>query len=284
MRAENGKEGWVFHTNLLFATLLEAMDSDDTGPPGGLAAAKGCKDKFDHAFANLGECPVTGCATEDEAGNGLSNKIKRRKINMSGDPIVLSFDDLHDLENESEHANYPVLVYPEPAERAALKTVKIRGGALSLREGKFVAVAGFIASDRTIRCGSQESVNCTFTDPSTADGDLICKNTDIHIPLTEKRNQEEKSAIVVEPIPFRSLNKKLKPSLLAEWRDDQRMVLVMGQLFYDSIHAPDPEGGSNQPDRFTVWEVHPVERFFVCPKDVDCDPKDLSAWEEIKAP
>lgn len=60
-----------------------------------------------------------------------------------------------------------------------------------------------------------------------------------------------------------------------------RKILVMGQLFYDSIHAPDPEGDDKQPDRFTVWEVHPVERFFVCPKNEDCDPEDLSEWEEI---
>lgn len=281
VKAADGREGFLIHSNLLFALLLEAHDNDETGPPAGLGAQKGCKGKFAHPFANLQECPPTGCATASEKGNGLSNKLKRRKINMSGDPILLGFDDLRELQEQSEHANYPVFVYPEPAERAALKAVRIRNGTLPLREGSFVAVAGFISKERTIRCGSSESVNCAFTDSSTVDADIVCKSTDIHIPLTEERGQDETDAVVVEPIPFRALQKKLKPKLLAGFRDDERKVLVMGQLFYDSIHAPDPAGDSDQPDRFTVWEVHPVERFFVCPKDEECDPEDLLQWEEI---
>lgn len=222
VKTADGKEGFLLHSNLLFGLLLEAQDNDETGPPAGLGAQKGCKGKFPQPFKSLEECPVTGCATASERGNGLSNKIKRRKINMSGDPIHLSFDDLREVQEETEHANYPVLVFPEPAERNALRTVRIRNGTLGLREGKFVAVAGFIAKTRKIRCGSSESVNCAFTDGSDVDANVVCNNTDIHIPLTEGRGQDETDAFVVEPIPFRSLQKKLKPSILATFRDDEK--------------------------------------------------------------
>lgn len=147
-----------------------------------------------------------------------------------------------------------------------------------------MAVAGFIRKERKIRCGSSDSVNCASTDSSVEAADVVCKNTDIHIPLTAVRDQEEKDALVVEPIPFRSLQKKLTPKLLAGFRDAEQKILIMGQLFYDSFHAPDPTGSTDQPDRFTVWEVHPVERFFVCPESVDCNPEDLSEWQEIESP
>lgn len=86
MKMADGKDGWILHGNLLFSELLEAYDSDETGPIVGLGATKGCEGKFEEAVETLSDCPASGCAlaSEGEAGGAASNRIKRRKINMSG--------------------------------------------------------------------------------------------------------------------------------------------------------------------------------------------------------
>ena len=284
--AGNTAEGWLLQSNLVFSLLLEAQDSDETGPPAGLGATSppGCGKHFDDATS----CPAVGCANPNQpkqAGNGLSNTIKKRQIDISGQPILLSFGDFRDLQNQTTHANYPIRIYPKPVDRNALPPLKIRGSTLTLREGEYVALEGFISKARTITCGSSESVNCNNTDGSQGDATIVCEKTDIHVPLVEQPSQAEKESVVVEPIPLRPLRMKLKPSFLAKLRDDGTQVMVMGQLFYDSIHQPNPTGSlQGQPARFTVWEVHPVEKFFICKKGdgTNCDASRLSDWEEVK--
>src|SRR5207245_2897570 len=65
-------------------------------------------------------------------------------------------------------------------------------GGVTVGEGAFVQLIGFIAPDRNLKASGGESVNCRLTDPAS---------NDIHIPIVEESDGTEFDSIVVEPIP-----------------------------------------------------------------------------------
>lgn len=64
-----------------------------------------------------------------------------------------------------------------------------------------------------------------------------------------------------------------------------KQVLVIGGLTYDNEHFANdnPAGPKSGPKRFSLWEIHPITAFFVCPAGDGCDPTQLGQWVTLTA-
>lgn len=131
----------------------------------------------------------------------------------------------------------------------------------ALGEGTEVTLQGFVL---VARQEGAESVNCGKNVPNSPE------YHDIHIAIVQAPGQEECSGVVVEMIPHH------RP---ASWTAQnvnavaaaKLPVSVTGQLMFDSSHTPCQNGTSisGDPKRSSLWEVHPVYQFDVCPQG-DC--------------
>jgi len=146
--------------------------------------------------------------------------------------------------------SHPLTSKPGPAtDRAPLH---------ALGEGSLVTLQGFV---KIARQENKESVNCG-THVANAD-----TNHDIHISIVESPSQEECAGVVVEMVPHHR-----PPSWNADnvqaVADDQLPVRVTGQLMFDSSHTPciNGVGGAGDPKRASLWEIHPVYKFELCPQ------------------
>ena len=162
-------------------------------------------------------------------------------------------------------SGHPLSVNPGPAtDRKPLR---------DLGEGTPITLEGFVFKARP---EGRESVNC---EDAIAD---IPTNHDIHISIVDSASQQDEcSGIVVEMIPHH------RP---ASWTPDnvnivankKLRVRVTGQLMFDSSHTPCRDGTSlaGDPKRVSLWEVHPVYEFDVCPQG-DCSPG--NGWVTLQA-
>lgn len=63
-------------------------------------------------------------------------------------------------------------------------------------------------------------------------------------------------------------------------------VLIIDGLMYDNEHFVNDNPASpkgTQPKRFSLWEIHPVTAFYVCPAGDWCDPTQLGQWQTLTA-
>ncbi len=126
---------------------------------------------------------------------------------------------------------------------------------VALGEGNPVVLEGFVKISRQ---EGGESVNCNGHVPDTD------AYHDIHITIVASAGAEECTGIVAEMIP------RHRP---AAWSADlvnsaaNLPVRVTGQLMFDSSHTPCQNGAAvpNDPARASLWEVHPIYKFEVCP-------------------
>jgi hypothetical protein len=193
---------------------------------------------------------------------------------------MLDFETLVAMQEEVDHRGVPQGEVLTLEDRKLLRDVEV--GVLSVSEGDYVALVGFISSDRDLRCGSAESVNCGFHNSRSRTGP--CDKSDIHVPLVEDVDgDDEFDSVVVEPIPQNPLNAIWTPPLFQGIQSEKKRLLVRGGLFYDSQHIVNTGSGpTSQPKRFTLWEIHPVTAIFVCNVPAgDCAVDDLSQWDEV---
>jgi hypothetical protein len=281
VRTAAGLEGWVSVDHVRPIAALDAEQALES--LGGLEAAGAARGPGPIAFAAaapckpFNQCPVVGCATD--AAHKLTNRRKRTFPSTTKPARVLSFESLRLLQEETDHRGVPQGEHLSQADRALLRDIDV--GGVSVSEGNLIAVTGFIAKERNLRCGGAESVNCRHHNGSETDS--ACTRSDIHIPVVENADGTEFDSIVVEPIPQGPDVKRLTPAALREVQESGRRVLIRGGLFYDSIHIVNTgEGPQNQPKRFTVWELHPVTAVLVCSRaDNKCDPANDSDWKPL---
>jgi hypothetical protein len=60
--------------------------------------------------------------------------------------------------------------------------------------------------------------------------------------------------------------------------------MVVGQLFYDSKHRVNDDPDNllrGEPQRFTLFEIHPVTRLLTCKKKKGCDAKKSAEWTVV---
>jgi hypothetical protein len=157
------------------------------------------------------------------------------------------------------------------AERQGLHTIPLAHNTVS--EGDLVRIVGYLVSPKP-HPNTGETVNCGLKGE---------KNNDIHITIAEYPEDSGYVGIVVEMIP----QKRPKPWSSTKLKAVQLgglPVLVVGQLFYDEKHFVNddwhhPLGG--QPQRMSLFEVHPVTSFLVCRALTTCQPDQSADWAPI---
>lgn len=206
-------------------------------------------------------CPEIGCA-EDGSEHALLNETKRRRPTGSG--TTLTFEDFEELQRLAT----PLIGQKGPLTRAQRNRIRrLNAPSGTVGEGDKVRIAGFIVGDPHHN-SSGESVNCHL--PRVA-------NNDLHITLARRPGPKslEFQGIVVEMIP-QDRPAEWGVSRLNKARNQGKLVLAVGQLFYDNEHWVNKNPRKNkggQPKRFSLWEVHPVTEFYVCNRgDNQCDP------------
>jgi hypothetical protein len=206
-------------------------------------------------------CGLPGSAVASSA-EGLQNATKNNFC-AQGDPATVSTKVMADLQASVDGiAGFPHGT--PPPSRAAL---------LGLGEGNLVVFEGFLFDARQ-ECA--ESVNCGAVSPN------VNASHDIHIALLDtprktketdppaKRDAEECTGFVAEMIPHHRPAQWTECSLKAV-RDKGLRVKIQGQRLFDGSHVPCKNGapqGSN-PKRISLWEIHPIYSFEVCPTG-DC--------------
>ena len=146
-----------------------------------------------------------------------------------------------------------------------------RAPLVALGEGKEVVLLGFVNKSRQ---EGAESVNCEKAVPDTS------ANHDIHISIVATAGAAECSGIVAEMIP-RHRPSAWSADLVNSVASKKLPVRVTGQLMFDSSHTPCQNGTpiKDDPARATLWEVHPIYKFEVCPTGT-CT---TSGWVKIEA-
>jgi hypothetical protein len=129
----------------------------------------------------------------------------------------------------------------------------------ALGEGKQVVLLGYVL---VARQEGEESVNCGTAVPN----DPV--DHDIHISIVNSPSiTNECSGVVAEMIPHHR-PAEWTPAAVEAVATAHLMVRVTGQLMFDSSHTPCIAGApiEGDPARASLWEVHPIYKFEVCPK------------------
>jgi hypothetical protein len=135
-----------------------------------------------------------------------------------------------------------------------------RNKLVGLGEGKLATFEGFVMKARQ-EC--KESVNCGATVPNQ---DAF---HDIHISLLDKAKMSstnECTSFVAEMVPHHRPSKWNSCNVNSIAALGLR-VRITGQLLFDGSHEACSNGepvGSN-PKRSSLWEIHPIYTFEVCP-------------------
>jgi hypothetical protein len=221
----------------------------------------------------LDECPRRGCEKEGTAA-AESNELKRRLPKL-GVPVTLTFDDFAQLQRQGDALIGQGPHEPTPQQRAQLHDLQVRAGRVS--EGDLVRVIGYIAKgDEGLHVNKAgESVNCELKKPV---------DNDFHIPLVETPGNSEFKGIVVEMIP-QERPAAWSIDALKEIQAQGLHVWAEGALSYDKIHYVNDDPGNalkDEPDRMSLWEIHPVTKFLVCRKP-HCDPQGEEDWTPLDA-
>ncbi len=218
--------------------------------------------------ANLDACPVTGC---ESAGTPHAFLNQAKRTVATGTPVTVAFSDLQALQTATDAV---VTQGQDIPDRAVIQN--LTAGSATLGEGMMVQVAAFLSPDKPgPHPNTGESVNCNLR---------TAANNDFHIPVTETAGQSPYLGIVVEMIP-QDRNAAWTIPSLKTLQTNQTQVKVVGQLFYDNAHVVngDPDNPINgQPERFTLWEIHPISQFLVCSNGTGCDVNSDSGWTALE--
>jgi hypothetical protein len=224
--------------------------------------------------ATLDECPARGCAKE-ESWEAEANAMKRARPEGGKAAVLLTFDDLKSLQKQADEKVGQGPYDLTPHGYTKLTDLKVSAGLVS--EGDRVRVVAYIPKGQDGLHANQagESVNCNLKKPY---------DNDFHIPVAAAPDDTEFKAIVVEMIP------QARPSAwtidaLKDLQAKGTQILVEGGLSYDKVHyvSDDPDHPfKDEPDRMSLWEIHPITEFLVCRRD-HCDPNRQSDWTALEA-
>jgi hypothetical protein len=253
IRKEQGPQAWLAEAD---AQVARAADD--------FPEAKMCA-------ASLQQCPARGCEAEGTP-EAESNEMKRRQPKV-GVPVTLSFDDFAQLQRQADERVGQGPLDPTPAQRARLHDLHVAHGQVS--EGDLVRVVGYIAKgDEGLHVNKAgESVNCQLKKPA---------DNDFHIPLVEAPANQEFKGIVVEMIP-QDRPPEWSIDALKDIQAKGLKVWAEGGLSYDKVHYVNDDSANplkDDPDRMSLWEIHPVTKFLVCRKD-HCDAQAEDDWTPL---
>jgi hypothetical protein len=147
----------------------------------------------------------------------------------------------------------------------------------AMGEGQQRVLQGYVFIARQ---EGKEAVNCGPTFPDKTE----TMDHDIHISIVGDISQvhgNECESVVAEMSPHHRPD-SWNPANLQAVAFQHLPVRITGQLFFDSSHSPCVDGKSQagDPHRASLWELHPIYKFEVCPTS-DCSGggwQTLDAW------
>lgn len=217
----------------------------------------------------LARCPPRGCA-EPRTPEAAANTV-RRTVRHATPRATLSIDDFEPLQVAAEHMFRQGFAIPAE-QRVQLRHLYRHRGVV-IGEGTIVRVQAYIVGTPYMR--PADSANCNL--PGTA-------NDNIRLHLAAHPSDTTYESVIAEIIPAY----RLPGWTLARLRKlerDERLLMVVGQLFYDSKrlvnHSPEA-GLVNHPARRSLWELHPVTEVLICTSSGnDCRPEDAHVWQRL---
>jgi hypothetical protein len=204
----------------------------------------------------------SSCTVAGNGGPETQQNEAKNNFCAIGPSKSIAIQDLTNLQEQVQQgqlvpfgnrSNHPLSATAGPAtDRSRLR---------ELGEGNEVVLEGFVLIARQ---EGAESVNCGKNVQN------VSANHDIHISIVQSPDDRECSGVVAEMIPHHRpaswTPKNVNAVATAKLR-----VRVTGQLMFDSSHSPCQNGVGIQgdPKRSSLWEIHPIYEFDVCPQG-DC--------------
>lgn len=286
VRAADGTVGWVWGRNVSVETV--SGTNPQTSSTSNQRTASGAFSQVctEPNFPTATPAPIdsTSCGPEGKGGAESSQNEAKNNFCASGPTRTITIADMIALQKKVQddgtvpfgnRGNHPLTTQPGPAtDRTKL---------VSFGEGTEVVLSGFVKISRQ---EGAESVNCGKGPSSPVPN--RAEYHDIHISIVESADDEECSGVVVEMIPHHRPG-SWTATLVNAVASQHLPVRVTGQLMFDSSHSPCVDGepvGSGQahdPARASLWEVHPIYKFEVCPQG-DCGSGDgwvpLESWQQ----
>jgi hypothetical protein len=263
VRTSQGEEGWIYRNSVQLSG-APAPPPPACGPGAAIVPHASCPAVGEHKHGGQ-QVPY---AADSDAG--LRNLAKRHVPDPMCVPKPFTLDDAHSMQNFIDNTfgdARTIKTKFEPTRN--LKNIPTFGGPMS--EGDSVRLVAYVIKARD---EGSESVNCAGDD-----------GTDIHISVGPKTpHVSEYDGIVAEMIPQLPRPAGWNTATLNSLAGKQ--VLIIGSLAYDNEHFVNDEPAhpkGTQPKRFSLWELHPITEFFVCPAGDGCDPAQLNQWQTLTA-
>jgi hypothetical protein len=209
-----------------------------------LAFKPGCRMPFNSnpVPAIDGVCSIEGEGSTDQ--KIAESKAKNDFCAPMSSLIPITYQTFIDLQQKTS--------FRRSADRGPLASVLTQNGR-TLGEGKYVEYAGFLLHAQYSNKTKGEAVNCNIPGTDT---------NDIHIQLVNDPNDDDACD---------SVTAEMSPHFRPEtWTPDKlnsiqnRLIRIRGPLFYDGSHAPCHDNKRPNPQRISVWEIHPVYSAEVC--------------------
>lgn len=186
--------------------------------------------------------------TIDGAGNTDAKKSESRAKNdfcvETSNPERIDYQTFIDLQSHTS--------FKQSADRSPLASILSTGGS-TFGEGKYVEYTGYILHAQYSNKSKGEAVNCNMPGEDT---------NDIHIQMVKSAGDEDACDSVTAEMSPHFRPDSWTPDKLNSLTD--RLIRIRGPLFYDGSHTPCHDGKRPNPQRISVWEIHPVYSVDVC--------------------
>lgn len=190
-----------------------------------------------------GQCSIEG-ANGSSAAKIAESKTKNDFCVSMSNVTPIQYQTFSDLQDKT--------TFKSSADRSPLaKTTTLNGK--SIGEGTYVEYEGFLLHAQYSNKNNGEAVNCNIPGEDT---------NDIHIQMVNDPADDDACD---------SVTAQMSPHFRPEsWTPDKLTSLkahklrLSGPLFYDDSHAPCRNGKRPNPQRISVWEIHPIYAVDVC--------------------
>jgi hypothetical protein len=210
------------------------------------------------------DCPQGGDAA---AGPHQNQNMIKNNFCAEGKTVPILYSTFLKLQKAAEDSEIPFGSSNKlPPDRSALeKLVSTPKGKVG--EGTVVSFVAFVIKAKYSNLSKGESNNCKTGGKQF---------NDIHVELGKTNDDDACKSVTAEISPH------FRPETWADFDQYDRThpVRITGQLFFDGSHAPCRNGKRPNPQRASIWEIHPVYAIEVCKNKslAGCATTNKSVW------
>jgi hypothetical protein len=190
-----------------------------------------------------GQCSIEGAGGND--AKIAESKAKNDFCVSTSRVVPITYQNFSDLQDNTSFRN--------SADRSPLANITTTDTGAQIGEGTYVEYTGFLLHAEYSNKSKGEAVNCNIPGEDT---------NDIHIQMVNDPNDDDACDAVTAQMSPHFRPESWTPDKLNSLKD--HMVRLSGPLFYDNSHAPCRNGKRPNPQRISVWEIHPVYSVDIC--------------------